>query len=162
MKSDEPQSIIIRKAELTEAKVVAAITEAAYTKYVSFLGRQPQPMTADYHQMISEHQVWLLCRGNQAAGVLVLMHEQNHLFIYNVAISPQYQKQGLGRQLLVWAEKEANRSGYKEIHLYTNALFEENIRLYERLGYVETAREPFMSSTLVYMVKWLKNEIGQG
>lgn len=35
---------------------------------------------------------------------------------------------------------------------------EDNLRLYARLGYVETGREPTMGSTLVHMAKDLPHD----
>jgi ribosomal protein S18 acetylase RimI-like enzyme len=75
------------------------------------------------------------------------------LLIYSVAVHPQHQKSGFGRQLLAWAEQEAQLAGYTKVRLYTNALMEENIALYTRLGYVETMREPHLRGILVHMAK---------
>lgn len=149
------QEVVIRRALPGEAEIVAAITMAAYARYVPMLGRQPQPVTADYRQILAEHPVWLLCLGDQSTGVLVLMRATDHMLIYNVAVSPAYQQRGLGRQLLAWAEQEARQAGYTRLRLYTNELMVENIALYRQLGYVETAREPYLGSTLVHMEKRL-------
>jgi len=110
-------------------------------------------MTADYQQILAEHPVWIVWVDEQPAGVLVLMHEPDALLIYSVAITPEYQKRGLGRRLLAWAESEARQAGYDTIRLFTNALMEANIALYTRLGYVETRREPFGALTVVHMRK---------
>jgi ribosomal protein S18 acetylase RimI-like enzyme len=81
------------------------------------------------------------------------MHEPDTLLIYSVAIDPAYQRHGLGRRLLAWAEQQAQQAGYAHIRLFTNALMESNIALYGRLGYVETRREPFNNLTIVHMRK---------
>jgi GNAT superfamily N-acetyltransferase len=150
--------VAIRKAVAQDAEAVAQITDEAYAKYVPLLGRRPQPMTADHRKMILENEVWLLLCADAAAGVLVLVNEPNCVLIYNVAIRPELQKQGLGRRLLDWAEQEARRSGCRRIRLYTNALMRANIALYEQLGYRETEREPYMGSTRVHMSKWIEGE----
>ena len=155
----QPQ-VAIRRAVADDAAVIAAITDAAYRIYVPRLGRKPQPMTADYHQLLAKHPIWLLEIDQQPAGVLVLIHEGHALLIYSVAVSPSYQMRGFGRQLLAWAEQEARRAGYRHIRLYTNALMEENIARYRRLGYVETGREPYQGLTLVHMGKRLDNLSG--
>ena len=147
------QHIAIRKAAPGDAAIVASITDAAYAKYVPLMGRKPQPMTADYQQILAEHPVWLVWIDEHPAGVLVLMHEPDAMLIYSVAIAPAHQKSGLGRRLLAWAESEARRAGYAHIRLFTNALMEANIALYRRLGYVETGRESFHELTLVHMRK---------
>ncbi|MEW5986878.1 MAG: GNAT family N-acetyltransferase [Chloroflexota bacterium] len=145
--------VIIRRASLADADIITELTAAAYSRHVPRLGRLPQPMTADYRQMVAEHPIWLLYLGSEPAGVLVLIVEAEALLIYSVAISPPHQKQGLGRRLLAWAEQEARRAGYTLIRLYTNVLMEENVALYRRLGYEETGRESYLGSTLVHMAK---------
>jgi ribosomal protein S18 acetylase RimI-like enzyme len=153
---DTSQPIAIRRAALADAEHIIAITDAAYAKYVSRLGRKPQPMTADYQQLVAAHPIWLLHVGDRLAGVLVLMHEPDALLIYSVAIHPDYQKRGFGLRLLAWAEQEARQAGYALIRLFTNMLMEENIALYTHLGYRETRREPFQGLTLVHFAKALQ------
>ncbi len=143
----------LRRAAPEEAGIVSAITDAAYARYMPILGRKPQPMTADYEEMIALHPVWLLCLDGQPAGVLALEYEPEQLYIYSVAVHPEHQKKGLGRYLLSFAERDAREHGYRRIRLYTNAIMRENIALYLRLGYVETGREPYLGSTLVHMAK---------
>jgi ribosomal protein S18 acetylase RimI-like enzyme len=155
-----PQPILIRRATPADAGRIAALTDAANAKYVPLMGRKPQPMTADYHQMVAAHPAWLLCVDEQPAGVLVLMREPETMLIYSVAIHPDYQKRGLGYRLLAWAEREARQAGYASIRLYTNALMTENIALYRRLGYQETGREPFNGLTLVHFAKGLEGAQG--
>src|SRR5690242_21544496 len=103
------QDIAIRKAAPGDASIVSDITDAAYAKYVPLMGRKPQPMTADYQQILAAHPVWILWIDQQPAGVLVLMHELEAMLIYSVAIAPAYQRRGLGRRLLAWAESEARQ-----------------------------------------------------
>jgi len=148
----------IRRASAADVATIVAITQAAYAKYVPLMGRNPQPMDADYRQILADHPVWLLSIDQQAAGVLVLMHEPQALLIYSVAIHPQYQKHGFGRQLLTWAENQARQAGYVTIRLFTNALMTENIALYQRLGYTETTREPFHGLTIVHLSKRIDQE----
>ncbi len=152
----EESPFTLRKASLEDADAIAALTDAAYSKYIPRLGRKPQPMTADYRQMLAEHPTWVLCLGNEIAGVLILEYEPEALFIYSVAVSPEYQKQGLGRRLLAFTEEQAREKGYRRIRLYTNEHMVENIALYLKLGYQETRREPYLGSNLVHMDKLLE------
>jgi GNAT superfamily N-acetyltransferase len=147
------QNIAIRRASPDDAETISSITDAAYARYVPLMGRKPQPMTIDYHQVLAEHPVWMLWADDRPAGVLVLMHESEAMLIYSVAIDPAYQKRGFGRRLLAWAEQEARHAGHSHIRLFTNALMEANIALYTRLGYAETGREPYLGLTLVHMRK---------
>jgi hypothetical protein len=75
--------VVVRKASPADAETIAALTEAAYARYIPRLGRKPEPMTADYRQIVAEHPVWLLCLGDQPAGVLVLKREPEGMLIYS-------------------------------------------------------------------------------
>lgn len=150
----EMEVTTIRRAAVDDTVAVAAISDAAYSKYVVRIGRKPRPMTVDYAELMVNHDIWLLTQDETPIGVLVLKREQDHLLIYSVAIQPEYQHRGYGRNLLKWAEALGEQGGYHEMRLYTNAQFEENIRLYERVGYRESHREPLQDGgTIVYMSK---------
>jgi ribosomal protein S18 acetylase RimI-like enzyme len=148
-----PGQVDFRRAAPGDAETIAAITDAAYSKYIIRIGRKPGPMTADYRQMIAEHPLWLLLVGDSIAGVLALMAEPDAMLIYSVAVRPEYQKRGLERRLLALAEEQARQAGYARIRLYTNEHMVENIALYQRLGYAETGREPMGGTALVHMAK---------
>jgi len=144
---------VVRRATTSDAEAIAALTEAAYAKYVPALGRMPQPMNTDYRQVTAEHPVWLLCLDEQIAGVIVLMLEPEVALIYSVAVSPAHQGQGLGRRLMDWAEEQARQAGYRAIRLYTNEHMTGNAAWYARLGYEETRREMVMGTTVIHMAK---------
>lgn len=154
----EQNQLILRKASPEDADAIAALTNAAYSKYIPSLGRKPQPMTADYHQMLAEHPAWVLCHAEKIVAVLILEHEPDTLFIYSVAVSPEHQKQGLGRRLMAFTEEQARKHGYTHIRLYTNEHMTENIALYLRIGYKEVRREPYLGSNLVHMEKRLDKQ----
>jgi len=148
-----PSQLTIRRATTADAPVVREITDLAYARYVPLLGRKPQPMTADHLAMIAEHEVWLLVDEEAVLGVLELIDEPTCTLIYSVAVRPEHHRRGLGRMLLDWGERQTAAAGRDRIRLYTNALMEDNLKLYARLGYTETRREPYLGSTLVHMAK---------
>jgi ribosomal protein S18 acetylase RimI-like enzyme len=154
--SSNAQAVTIRRATREDVETISKITDAAYERYVEPIGHKPQPMVTDYNVMVEAHPIWLLVRANETIGVLALEYAPDHLLIYSIAVAPQYQKQGWGKYLMQWAEQEAKYKGYREIRLYTNLLMQENIALYNRLGYIETGRETYVSSTRVYMAKQLE------
>ena len=53
------------------------------------------------------------------------------------------------------AEETAKAFGRREIRLYTNKLFVENLRLYSRLGYEVAFETSFEGGVLVHMHKAL-------
>jgi ribosomal protein S18 acetylase RimI-like enzyme len=145
----------LRKAGPADVAAISMLTDAAYSGYIPLIGRKPQPMLADYARMVVDNTIYVLTIGECLAGVLVLVNEPDSLLIYSVAIHPDYQGQGFGRQLLALAEQQAIEAGYSSIRLYTNEHFTYNIELYQWLGYQETGREPLLGSNLVHMRKQL-------
>ena len=86
-------------------------------------------------------------------GVLVLIYNEEMMLLDNVAVHPDRRGQGLGRQLMEFAENEAAKQGYSSLELYTHESMAENIGLYESLGYVETDRRTESGYRRVYMRK---------
>jgi len=113
------------------------------------------PMLADYPDSIRRHQIWVVEADGAIVAALVLIPEADTLLIENIAVDPTHQGGGLGRQLMAFAESEAERQGFASIRLYTNEKMTENIVLYGRLGYRETGREIFRGLHVVHMRKKL-------
>ena len=153
VRADGPPGTMIRRARPDEGPVVAQLTNRAYAHYIPLLERKPQPMMADYGQMIAQDEVWLLLHDDQPAGALVLVREPGTLLIYNVAVEPRFQGRGFGRRLLGLAEAEARRAGCARLRLYTNEHMTFNLAMYRRRGYRETGREAYLGSDLVHMEK---------
>lgn len=145
----------LRLAQTADLASIQTMTNAAYAKYLPRLGRQPQPMTADYTPMIAAEQVWLAEQDGVVVGLIVLQPAADHLLIYSVAVAPTHQGTSVGRQLLLWAEQEAVRQGYSVVQLYTNEKMTENIALYGRIGYQEIKRVLVNGYQVVYMEKAL-------
>jgi GNAT superfamily N-acetyltransferase len=146
---------VIRKAHPEEADAVGAVVRAAYQHYVPVIGREPAPMLDDYVARIAANQVWVLEDERGLAGVLVLEDGPDCFLLDNIAVQPDRQGQGYGRQLLDVAEAEAVRRGWNAVTLYTNALMVQNIAIYAGRGYVETGRRTEKGFDRVYMEKRL-------
>ena len=73
-----------------------------------------------------------------------------------VAVAPAFQGRGLGRHLLAHAEQVARDLGYTEVRLYTNKMFEANVRLYLAFGYRLDREETSALGVTVYMSKALQ------
>lgn len=132
--------MLIRRAREVDVDAITAIVHDAYAPYIPRIGRQPAPMLDDYRQVIAGYRVFVLEADGAVRGVLVLEHEGDVLHVQNVAVCNQARGQGLGRQLLGFAEDQARELGCVAIELYTNERMTENILFYPRLGYRETRR----------------------
>jgi GNAT superfamily N-acetyltransferase len=146
---------VIRQAQPGDRAAVEAIVAAAYSVYVARIGKPPGPMLDDYRGLIDAGAVSVFEADGTIAALIVLLRKPDHLLLDNVAVRPDRQGQGLGRRLVAFAESEARRLGYSELRLYTHAMMTENIALYTRLGFRETARGREAGYDRVFMAKRL-------
>jgi GNAT superfamily N-acetyltransferase len=144
-----------RPARPEEAPPLRDLVRAAYAKYIPRLGREPAPMNDDYAARISAGQAWVLEEAGALVGALILEDEPGGLMLYNIAVSPAAQGQGVGRRLIAFTEAEARRRGYALLRLYTNELMVENVAMYPRLGFTETHRGSEAGHRRVYFEKRL-------
>jgi ribosomal protein S18 acetylase RimI-like enzyme len=151
-------SEVWRAASLDDAPAIAALTRAAYAKWVPVIGRLPLPMQVDYAEALLKHAITLVERDGALMGLIETEDRADHLYIANVAVAEARQGQGLGRRLVAHAERQARERGFSEVRLMTNALYEVNIRLYEFLGFEIYAREPFLNGVRVLMRKRVGSE----
>jgi ribosomal protein S18 acetylase RimI-like enzyme len=145
----------IRRAVDDDAPAVTAVVGAAYSGYVARIGRAPAPMGADYESLIAAGEVWVGDSGGSVVGVLVIRSSDEILELENVAVDPAEQGLGHGRALIAFAESHARELGLTAVELYTNEAMVENLRLYPRLGFVETGRRVEGGYRRVYFRKTL-------
>jgi ribosomal protein S18 acetylase RimI-like enzyme len=127
---------MIRRAETGDRAAIENIVREAYSVYIDRIGKPPGPMLDDYGRLIEQGAVSVFAEGTGSiAALLVLLPALDHLLLDNIAVRPDHQGQGLGRQLIAFAESEARRLGYAEIRLYTHEKMTANIGLYARLGF---------------------------
>jgi len=146
---------MIRVASLADAGSVSEIVDSEYRSYIPRMGKPPGPMLDDYAKRIADGQVWVMDTTDGIVGILVLEESPDRFLLDNIAVAPNRQGKGHGRVLLDFAEARAMQRGWQEIRLYTNASMTENIALYRKIGYVETARVNEKGFDRVYMTKRL-------
>ena len=130
----------IRKAVETDVPVIEACARQAYEIYVERLGREPAPMVADFALQVRSGYVFVVGGGEEIFGFVVFYPREDHIHLENVAVWPQHQGHGYGGQLISFVEERARQAGLAAVELYTNEQMFENIRIYRKLGYVETGR----------------------
>lgn len=150
------EKFLLRKAELMDVTAVENLVQRAYSHYIDRIGSPPGPMLDDYKLILKDHTVWIIedVFEKQLAGLLVLI-KQPKLLLDNIAVDPEYQGKGLGKELMALAESEAKVFGYDAIELYTHVKMVENIALYGKLGYIERERKVERGLERVYMEKEL-------
>jgi len=132
---------LIRPALLSDADAVARFVKAAFTPYIERIGKPPAPMLADFPELIAAGKVWVAEIAGRVVGVLVQYKTETGFYIDTVAALPELHGTGVGRALLLFAESEAARRGYRSIYLCTNVKMTENQIFYPKIGYVEYERK---------------------
>jgi ribosomal protein S18 acetylase RimI-like enzyme len=79
------------------------------------------------------------------------LEDPGSYYICGVALLPEYRGQGIGTRLMALAEEEARERGLPRLSLIVFERNEGALRLYERLGYVETARATVVPHPLIRM-----------
>lgn len=145
----------LRAAGSADVPAVARITRQAYAVYVERIGREPAPAAADHAALVAAGDVTVATVGDTVVGVLVTRPRGASLLLESVAVDPAHQGLGIGRALVAHAETLAAGAGLEAVELYTNQAMTENLRLYPRLGYVETGRHSEDGYRRVYFRKAL-------
>ncbi|MDE1187833.1 MAG: GNAT family N-acetyltransferase [Pantoea sp.] len=145
----------MRIAAISDAEAVTALTRMAYAKWIPVIGREPLPMRADHAAFIKENRVDLLFYGVDLAALVETIQRKEDILIENVAVDPRFQKRGYGRKMVAHAEQLAVQAGLDVVRLYTNSLFEVNIRLYTSLGYEFERSEERNGGVAIHMLKRL-------
>ena len=140
----------IREAIPEDSESLKGCMESAYSTYQQRMGgvRLP-PMDVDYLSEIKNYPTWVVESEGRILGGLIMDFDSDQASIANVAVNPKFQGQGIGGELLRFADSKACEKGYSKLQLATHVLLDENISLYRHLGWGETGRD----ETRVFMAK---------
>ena len=144
---------LMRRATADDAARVGVIARAAFVKYIPRIGREPTPMLADFAAEIVAGRVTVIEAAGGVNGYMIAWPEADAYFIDSIAVDPERQGEGLGRNLIVHAATEAKRLRLPAVKLYTNVMMTENLSLYAHIGFVETHRAMEDGYHKVYM-RW--------
>ena len=145
--------LTFRLGHAGDAALIRDFVRAAYAKWVPVMGREPLPMTADYDAALITHDFRLGFVAGELACLIETMAHPDHLWIENIAVRPDLQGRGLGRQMLDLTMAEARARGVPQVRLLTNAALTSNVRLYQTYGFGIDLTEPFRGGFTVRMSK---------
>ena len=132
----------IREATPEDSTGLKNCMESAYATYQERMdGVRLPPMDVDYLSEIKNYPTWVVESERSILGGLIMVFENNHASIANIAVDPKFQGQGIGGGLMKFAESKARENNFSELHLATHILLDENISLYRHLGWEETGRD---------------------
>ena len=151
---------LIREATANDAVSAKLCVVSAFSKYVERIGKEPAPMLLDFSAQVEAKHVWVAELGTALVGVLVQYETEFGFYIDTVAVLPDYQGTGVGRELLLFAEQEAVRRSFDSLYLCTNSKMTENQVLYPRVGYIEFDRQVVGGYDRVFYRKQLHSGAG--
>jgi ribosomal-protein-alanine acetyltransferase len=126
--------VIIRSATLDDLEAILDIEQRAFRKD-RFSRRQ-------YIYLIKKASstVYLLESGKRVAGTAIMLWRRNSRIgrLYNIAVHPDYQGQGMGALLMEACEEECRRRGCTAVSLEARSDNRKAIRFYDDRGYKVT------------------------
>lgn len=147
--------LLLRTAAPADAPAVRDLTRRAYAPWVPIIGREPQPMSADYDLAVVQHRIDLHEADGRLLALIEMALAPDHLLIVNIAVDPAQHGRGVGRALLAHAEAVAAQAGLSELRLYTHEKMTRNRRIYEQAGYRLDRLEPIPDGAVAHMSKRL-------
>ena len=88
----------MRRADARDLAAVNEITRRAYEHYVPILCGEPWPMRVDYAPRIEAGEVWLTAEPEAPVALIALEDHGDHLHIFSIAVLPEHQSKGVGRE----------------------------------------------------------------
>jgi GNAT superfamily N-acetyltransferase len=143
----------LRRAISEDLGAIVALQQAAYAWNRERLGVEPQPLQADYVDILATMEVWLAESEHGLDGVLILEPRRDDLLIWSVATEPRRQGNGVGRDLIQFAEHRARGHGLATMRLYTGTKLTERVEWYARHGYAVERIEEQPDRSVTHMVK---------
>lgn len=89
----------------------------------------------DVRQDLARHGGGIARLDGTPVGALRFVVEPRVLRVRRVAVAPERQGSGIGRELMLWAHRQAAERGFPEVRLGVRAQLPGNRAFYERLGY---------------------------
>jgi ribosomal protein S18 acetylase RimI-like enzyme len=139
-----PSEIDILPVQPADAGEILTLQRAAYVTEAQRYGDAFLPaLTQTYDDLCTEladSSALKALMGGRMVGAIRARRDGKTLHIGRLAVAPDLQGRGIGTRLLT-AIEALNASGVETFTLFTGHLSAANIRLYERLGYVQVRRE---------------------
>ena len=128
--------IEFRTAAVVDAAKVTRCLENAYEDAISRIEDLPD-VTAGIADDIKTHRVMLAISGG-VVGVIVFDQVDDAIMVFNLAVAPEAQGQGVARQLMQFAEEEAQARNLSKLKLRTHKMMKDTIAMYRHMGWKVT------------------------
>ena len=123
-------AITIRQAKLYDVPAMARIERESFEEYWS-----PDELTKDVTCDDGSIYVAVAMSGDERAGYADMRIVAGEAQIYNIAIAPEFRRQGIGEALLMHMIEKSRELGLDIISLEVRSGNEAAMALYEKMGF---------------------------
>lgn len=143
-----------------------AITQLILSAFATYQDGVDPPLSAHkenpetIRNVLLTNQALLAETQGKLIGSVFYTDMLDHLYLFRLAVLPEYQGQGIGSQLITAVETHAQQIGVDRVLLKTRLGIPENVAFYQRRGYQITeyhAHPGYSKPTYVTMTKQLAN-----
>lgn len=152
--------IKLTTATLEDLDEIILLSNEAYLPYLNFLSRKPRVLRMtrkDWEKLQKNNQVHVYKEEDELIVVVTLKEShwnKEDLDLSRLAVSPHFQKKGIGSAIIDWAEDEAN-SQNKNINLATYSKNKRLCDFYSKRGYSIVKRFTHNNEEIVVFKKTL-------
>ena len=147
----------LRRAVSRDRERIERFQKTAYARTEAVIGAPAIPLEWDYAAVLSECEVWLDDGDGRLAGVLILLVQEDRLFLKSIATDPDHSGTGGGRRLMEAAFLRARSLGLGKIALVTNSR-NPAVGWYRKLGFVVDFEELQSGRMVLHMTAHVTGE----
>ena len=146
--------IKIELAEITDLNRIMEITRACAIDLISkniFQWNEKYPSKEAFKKDIEKNTLYVCKNKSLITGCISLCGDKDeeyenvewitedfkNLYLHRLAVHPEYQKKGVGRSLMDFAEEYAKLNGFKSVRLDTFSQNPRNNKFYKSRNYVQ-------------------------
>jgi GNAT superfamily N-acetyltransferase len=137
------EAITLRTAGTADVPRIVALLNAAFAMERDFVDRDRTSAAEIAHYLASGTFLVVEGDGGTLASCMYLEQRDDRLYLGMLAVSPQQQGRGLGRQMMAAAERQAVSLGCGAIDIRIVDRRTELPPFYRSLGFVDNGTEPF-------------------
>ena len=137
------QTIALRAATAGDIPLIVALLNVAFAMERDFVDRDRTSAAEIAHYVASGTFLVVEGDGGTLASCMYLEQRDDRLYLGMLAVSPQQQGRGLGRQMMAAAERQAISLGCGAIDIRIVHRRTELPPFYRSLGFVDNGTEPF-------------------
>ena len=133
----------LRPAEIQDAEAILSVINAAFQQAERFFIDRDRIDLESVRQLFQKGSFLVADELGRLRGCVYVEIRSDRSYLGLLSVDPQYQKSGLGSQLMTAAEEYGAKAGSRHMDLQIASVREELPPFYRRRGYIETGTAPF-------------------